>query len=194
MISVRDAGRSTDGREDALRLLDDVRVEVKPLPPFVLPDASQDLLLRLLAEPLETHQAVLDAGILQLADRADAELVVDRLQLLRPQPGNRRHVQQAGRESGLQLLIYGGPPRRDELRDRALQGLADPLDIAQDPLLHQNRRLFRETLDHSRSRCIRLDLERILPFQLQEKGDLLKNRSEEHTSELQSQSNLVCRL
>src|SRR5437867_10512369 len=66
-------------------------------------------------------------------------------------------------------------PRRDELRDRTLQGLADPLDVAQEPLLHQHRRLFREVLDHSRSRCIRLDLERILSFQLQEKGDLLKN-------------------
>src|SRR2546427_13117764 len=71
--------------------------------------------------------------------------------------------------------MQGRAPRRDKLRDRALQGLADPLDVAQEPLLHQHRRLFREALDHSRSRCIRLDLERILAFQLQEKGDLLKD-------------------
>ena len=175
MVGAHDARRSTDGREDALRLLDDVRVEVEPLPPLVLPDPGQDFFLRLLAEPLEPHQAILDAGVLQLADRADAQVVIDRLQLLGAKSGNRRHVQQAGGEGSLQLLMHGGPPRRDKLCDRALQGLADPLDVAQETLLHQDSRLLREALDHPRPSFIRLDLERILAFQFQEKGDLLKD-------------------
>ena len=40
MISVHDARRSTDGHQDALRLLDDIRVKVEPLMAFELPDAS----------------------------------------------------------------------------------------------------------------------------------------------------------
>src|SRR2546422_9832575 len=175
MIDAHDTRRSTDSRQDALRLLDDVRVKVDPLPPLVLPDAGQDLFLSLLAEPLEPHQAILDTGVLQLADRADAKLIVDRLDLLGPETRNRRHFQQTGREGSQQLLMQGRAPCRDKLRDCTLQGLADSLHVAQEPLLQQHCRILREAFDYARARRIRLDLEGILSLQLKEKRDLLQN-------------------
>src|SRR5688572_26217780 len=100
--------------------------------------------------------------------------------------------QRALDQEGALIVQQVVPPlRRDELRqhDRDIGVAAFPLDLVD---------VFQQRFHQRSERRVEHDESRVaapgLPVLLQ-RGDLLGVvRSEEHTSELQSQSNLVCRL
>ncbi len=89
------------------QLLDDL-VGLGPVHPLVglrgQVDAGQDLLLRLLAEAFERLHLVGFAGGAQLVERGDAQLLVQRGRLLRPQAGDADHRQHAAAESAAAAL------------------------------------------------------------------------------------------
>ena len=58
-------------------------------------EALEDVFLRLGAEAGQVEQAVLMAGALQLAERCDAQLIVEHLHLLGAQTGHAQQVEQA---------------------------------------------------------------------------------------------------
>jgi hypothetical protein len=101
----------------------------------------EDVLLRSRAEARHVAQLPRLGGLPELLERADPELLVQPARPLRPEAGDARDLDQAGRELGLQLLGGGdapglqqggdllreraadagqllGPPRPRELRDR----------------------------------------------------------------------------
>ena len=72
----------SDRPDEPFRFPDDRRVQVEPAPPLQLLDPLPDFILRLLTEARQADQAILDAGVLQLADRRDAQLIPHRCDLL----------------------------------------------------------------------------------------------------------------
>src|SRR5207302_973507 len=78
-------------------------------------DALEDLLLQLRPEAGKLEQAVLLAGILELGDRMDPELLDEDLRLLRPEPRHLRELQEPRRNGGRELVAKPGLPREQEL-------------------------------------------------------------------------------
>ena len=79
-------------------------------------DAFEDLLLRFLAEALEPGDPTRLACGLELLEIVHAELVVERLDLLRSQAANAQHEMQARRRFLAEVLVERQLASRDERR------------------------------------------------------------------------------
>ncbi len=93
-------------------------------------DSLENLRLALLAESGESDEPVLLAGVLKLTHRLHAELLVQHLHLLGAHVGDLKHVEEAGRDRGAQLLMVREAARRDERRDLLGDRLPDSLHLA----------------------------------------------------------------
>src|SRR5256886_4266158 len=82
-------------------------------------------------------------------------------------------------------LLFGAHLLNDEAADALLKNLEEPPPYAVIVLVADEVGSLAETI---RSRC------QPVPFRRLSERAVREERSEEHTSELQSQSNLVCRL
>ena len=97
------------------------------------------------------------------------------LDLLGSQPGHLQHRYQSGRRGGLELLVIRQPARRHQLPNLLLQRLPDPLDLPQPPFAHNLAQRLVQRLDRARPVQVGPDLERILPFQLEQRRDAHQN-------------------
>ena len=70
--------------------------------------------------PFSTRDLAVLAGLLQLLDALDSQLVVQDLDLLGAKPGDVEHRHQPGRGRGLQLLVIRQLAGRDQLGDLLL--------------------------------------------------------------------------
>lgn len=129
-------------------------------------------ILRLGPEALESREPVLVAGILELADRLDAEGVVHCLGPLGSEPRDADHLDQAGGDRGLELFVVARPAGRHQLTDLLGQPLTDAFDLAQAPLASERREIALEPLDGAGRIHVSPALERVLALQLEESGDL----------------------
>jgi hypothetical protein len=156
------------------------RVQEQAPEAFLEIDGLEDLLLRLDPEALQGQQAVLAAGILQLAQAGDAQLLPELAHPLGPQPGQLQDLLQARREGGLQGLQRRGFPRAHQLPDHLGDGGADAMDPGQSILGGQGLQAFRVAF-HDTGRALEgQGLVGILPLQLavhrdagEDRGDLL---------------------
>ena len=97
---------------------------------------------------------------------------MQRLDLLRTEPGNLEHLQQARRDGRLEFLVIGQLSGRCEFGDLFLQRLADALDLAQ-PVLRDD---FVERLVQGFERARRIGigarLERVLALEFEQHANL----------------------
>src|SRR5258708_587870 len=70
-------------------------------------DALEDLLLRLGAEAFQLGDLAALAGRLELVETVDAEVLPERLDLLRTESAHLEHVEQAGRDLLAQVIVVG---------------------------------------------------------------------------------------
>src|SRR5207237_2804007 len=112
-----DRRRFPEMREDDLRDRVGRREEEKRLSLLHELDAPQDLLLRLLAKSLQLAEAMGLRGLAQRLDVRDPQLLPQLLDLLRADPADPQHVEHAGRETGLQLLVVSDLAGRHVLGD-----------------------------------------------------------------------------
>ena len=136
-----------------------------PLDPF------QDVRLRLLPEPRQTRHLARFAGALEVLERVDLQLLVERLDLLGPEAGHLEHRHQSRRRGRLEFLVISQPAGRHQFADLLLERLADPLDFPQPPLGHQLVQRLVQRLHRPRPVQVGPHLEGVLPVQLQQRGD-----------------------
>ena len=132
-------------------------------------DPLEDVRLRFLPEPFQPGHLALLAGPLQLFHTPDVQFVVQGLDLLRSQPGHLQHRCQSGRRGGLELLVIRQLARRHQFPNLLLQRLADPLNLPQPPFGHNLVQRLVQGLHRARPVQVGPGLERILPFQLQQR-------------------------
>ncbi|MNY25155.1 hypothetical protein D3C86_1589160 [compost metagenome] len=160
-----------DGREQPFGRLDDVGVQEAPEVLLEEADAREDLVLGLGPEALERDQPVLVAGVLQLADRGDAQALVDGLDLLGAEVGDGEHLDEARGRRGHQLGMDRGGAGLDHLADHLGEPRANPLDGGQLALGDQAREVQVGGLEQARPTREGADLEGVLALQLHEGGD-----------------------
>ncbi len=153
--------------------IDQQELALKPLH-VIYP--GEDAFLGLGAEPRQRYQAVLAAGVLQLAHRIDAQLFVELQRLLRPQAGNLHQLEQHGRHRCLQLVVIRQSPGGEKFADLLADGLADALGSVHPAAGHELRQVAVKLLQNPCRRLVRPDFERIVPLERQQHGDIGKNQ------------------
>jgi len=138
-------------------------------------NALQNLALGFLAEPFEFRDAARFAGRLELVDGLDAELVVHRFDLLGAEAGDLQHLDQAGRDRGLQFLVVGQFASSHQLGDFLLDAITDALDFGEAVFGDQFIERFGQVFQRPRGVSIGPRLERILALEFEQRADLDQN-------------------
>ena len=94
-------------------------------------DPFQDLGLRLGPEPLEAGDPARLAGLAEVGQALDFQVVVEQLDLLRPEPGDAEQRDEAGGRRPLQFLEGGQLPGGRELGDLGQHRRPDPGDLGE---------------------------------------------------------------
>ncbi len=132
----------------------------------------QDVLLGLCAEAGQRADAPVLRGPVQLFDRLHVEIVVQRLDPLRPQPGNFQQLGDRGRQFAAQTIQQAAMPGGDDLVDPGGEIGADAGQPGQVfPALNQYPRLLRQVAQDARGIAIGADAERIRAFDFQQVGN-----------------------
>ena len=143
----------------------------------VILDRLQQLRLGLLPESRQLRRFPLLADPLQILHRGDPQLVMERLDLFGSQALQFKQFENPLGEGALQLLVIvqfsGGHQFRDLLGDR----LADPLDLAETPLVDQGLDRLTQGLQRPGGVRVSPDLEGVLPLQLKQLGNMLQDFS-----------------
>ena len=98
-------------------------------------DALENLLLTLRAKPIQFRHLARLARLLQFLNRLDAQLLVDRLDLLRAHALHIEHLDEAGRDGGFQRVVIFQLAGLHQLSDFLDQRIADALDFTKPFLL-----------------------------------------------------------
>src|SRR4051812_46633896 len=96
-----------------------------------LRDCLAQLLLRGRAEAWQTRDRAAFARLLELLDRADVQLLVKRLDLLRAQTGNRKQFKNSRRKLRAQLVVIFGRTALCQLLYLRSDRLADAGNLRQ---------------------------------------------------------------
>ena len=168
-------GGAPEHTQQLLRGDEGLAVEVALLVALQVADAREDLLLRPGPETGQLDEAVLHAGVFQLAQGLDGELFVEGADLLRPQARDAQHLEMPGRDGGPELIVIVEAPRRDEFGDLFAEGLADALDGRQAAPPHQLFEALLEGLQAPRRVGVGDGLERRLALELEEHADLFED-------------------
>ena len=138
-------------------------------------DALEDLLLGLGAEALELGDRAGFADRLQLREVLDGELRPERADLLGSEAGDLHDLEETGRDRSLELLVERQDAVAAERRDLVDERLAEPGDLGQLAAVDQLAEVLGQVLEDAGARGVGADLERVLPGQLQQGGDLVED-------------------
>ena len=138
-------------------------------------DRLEDVLLRLRLDLRELAETAVLRGLLELVDRRDAQVVVDRSRGRRPHPRDAQEREEPGRHGRLQLLVTDRSPRRDELLDRLADRRADFRDLLEPFLLDELGERLAQIADRARRRTVRHGAEDVLALELEEVRDLVED-------------------
>ena len=127
-------------------------------------------------EPVQRADASLLGRLEKLRERVDLEVVVERLDALRPEPGHAQQLGHAGRHLLAQALEQAAGPRRGDFADLRRQILPDPGELGQ-RLAARDRRseVERQVLDRPRPVAIGAHPKRVRLLDLEEIGDLVEH-------------------
>ena len=170
------SGGASERGQQLLRDDEGLAVEVALLVALQVADAREDLLLGPGPETGQLYEAILRAGVFQLAEGLDGKLFVEGADLLRSQAGDAQHLEMPGRDGGPELVVILKMSRRDEFGDLFAEGIADALDGRQAAPPHQ---LFEVLLEGLQPPCgigVSDDLEGRLPLELEVNADLFEVR------------------
>ena len=126
-------------------------------------DRAEDVFLRLRLDLRQLLEPVILRRFLELFDRRDLEVLVDRPGRCRPDTRHTKQRQEPGWHRGLELVVPLGSAGRDDLLDRLADRRTDLRDLLQSLLLDKLRERFtkitdrarRGVADHSRARVFR---------------------------------------
>lgn len=127
-------------------------------------DALEDVLLGLGAEALQVQQAVLLAGVLELAQVVQVELLVEDLGLLGAEAGDLQELEDARRDRAAQLQQIGALPLLHHLGDFFREARADALDILDLAGGDQVGWVLGQTLQDAGGVLVGADLEGVSPW------------------------------
>jgi len=134
-----------------------------------------EFLLRRLAEPRQLRDAACDAGFMQLRDRADLQFFVERLDLLRAQPGKRKQFQNVRRKFRAQFVEEFQRTGLDQLFDLRRDRFADSRNFFEDFFVGEISDISAPGFERARRVDVGPNLERIFILQLEKRRDLLEH-------------------
>ena len=137
-------------------------------------DLGAKFFLRRFAEAGQFRDPTRHAGVAQLFDRTDVQLLVKRLDLFRAEPRNREQLEDGSRKVRAQFLQIFDRPGRDELFDFFGDAFADAGNLGQRFSVLQIGNIAAESLNRTRRVRVSADLERIFVPQLHQRCDLLQ--------------------
>ena len=137
-------------------------------------DALQNLFLTLRAKPIQLRHLACLACLLQVLNRLDAQLLVDRLDLLRAHALHIEHLDQTGRDGGFQRVVIFQLTRLHQLSDFLNQRFAYALHFAETLLLDERFQRFCKPLQSACTIDVGAGLERILPLELEQDPDFFQ--------------------
>ncbi len=136
----------------------------------------QDVLLGFFAEAVQRADAAILCGAMQLFDGLHVEIVVQRLDPLRPQAGNLQQLGDRGRQFAAQPIQQAAMSGRDDLFDLAGEIGADAGQAGQViAALHQHARLLRQVTQDARGIAVGADAKGIRTLDLEQVCDLFKD-------------------
>ena len=135
-------------------------------------DAFENLRLRLLAEAIEHSDLARLARGFERLDGVHAQLVVELLDLLRPEAGDAEHLDEAGRDGGFQLVVVGEVPGGDELGDLVHEGIAEALEFAEALLGDEFLQRLGQALQRACGVLVGAGLEGVLALEFEEGANL----------------------
>ena len=100
-------------------------------------NAFEQIRLRFFTKAVEFGHFASIAGSFEFLDRIHAEFLVERLDFLRPQPGNFQHLDQTGWNRSFQLIVILQFAGCDEFGDFFRERFADTFDFAE-PIFGDN--------------------------------------------------------
>ena len=134
-------------------------------------DAFEQIGLGLLAKPVQFGDLAGLAGGFKFGDGIHAELLVERLDLLRPEAGNVEHLDEARRDGGFQLLVIFQFPRLDEFGDLLFERFADAFDFAEPLFGDELGERLAQAFERPRGVGVGAGLERVFALQFQQRAD-----------------------
>ena len=141
-------------------------------------DPLEDQLLRPLREPADRANAACPRRDFQIAERQDAELVVELLDRLRPEARDLEDLDEARRHLFAEPLEIGHPARRDELGDLVGDRLADARDLRRRPVPEGDDEVDRAPTDGIGRPVVGDRLEGELALDLEDVADLVEDSGE----------------
>ena len=138
-------------------------------------DAFEDLLLRLFAETFQPGDAAGLAGGLELVEVVHSQLVVQRLDLLRPQAADAQHLEQAGRRFGAELVVEWQRAGGDERGDLFPEGVADAADAGQPSGGHRLAEVAFELFYGAGAVAVGVTTKGVFALEFEQDGDLVED-------------------
>ena len=140
-----------------------------------LVDRLAEFFLGRLAEARQFRHAARDAGLMKLRDRADLQLFVERLDLLRPEPWQREKLENVRRKFRAQVVEKFERTGFDQLLDFRRDGFADAGNLLERFFIPEVGHVATPGLEGTRGIRVSADLEGIFALQLEQRRDLFEH-------------------